>query len=372
MKSIPLTPELERLVLCGMIGGTLPLSLVKPDELSKEGKAVWVGMKTLSEDLEQPQLYAYPAVFVAACEAGGGDHAEIKALLYSVKKLDPKEAAKVVGLVQRRALVLDLINVAGEQLASGEISPESLAEMLTSTPTPEPLKPIQVGNALPKPPEGFRIASLPGFSKRVGGQYGIWGICGNPGCGKTVLALQASVTISFVEDIPVLYYDFENGESTLLSRLGEAFSHKKDPLASVKAVTKKFYYRSSIDTLASDLQAVPPPAVIVIDSIHGLPLGADNKRTARLQQWIRRFEQIKLRGYGIILISEIPKSSFDAEPSQVDFKDTVDIIYKADLGMRILADGSYATVFVVKHRHRPVTGKVATFKRVRSWWFAEE
>ena len=185
----------------------------------------------------------------------------------------------------------------------------------------------------------------------------MWAIGGKKKMGKSTLAVQLSLEVARVQ--PVVYYDMENGESVLLYRIGRMFG---GDVKKVREATKQFYMRSSARTLDADLAAVPPPPLVVIDSLQKLPTKLDQRRTG-LDAWLLRLEALKKQGYSVLLVSEL--NGFGG------YKETGEVEYTVDLGLQLVGNGDYVTVNCVANRHRPNEGEICNLERVNEWAFAE-
>jgi len=186
-----------------------------------------------------------------------------------------------------------------------------------------------------------------------------------PKVGKSTLAWQ--MALDAARTMPVIYYDFENGLPTLLARTAVVFGHD---LERIRSVTARVYHRSSLRTLSTDLARIAPPALIVVDSVQKIPTYGDDRRVG-LDRWVHRLEELKKRGYHVLMVSEINRASYDAEPTMGGYKETGEIEYTADCGLHLTLGGNYLYVYTVAHRHRPTRGLVSTLRRKNTWFFEE-
>lgn len=365
---IPLGPELERLVVSAVIHGLAPLEVVKEEELSKEGRLVWRGIQHLARRTMPP--YALGSVFAASTDLAGGDPEAVRSYLKRLKPIRAgRETADLLRAVRDKQRIIALIEAASEQLGSGKLDPSALSVMLTTTDRAEDLVPLakRAESGLPDLPSGPAIKSLPKLSDATGGVFGFWAVGGGPGVGKSTLALQIAVSIQ--RHMPVLFYDFEQGESAVLSHL--AIAVDRDP-ERIRQATAQLYIRESLRTLASDLHAVPPPALIILDSLQKAPVSAEFRREG-LEKWVYRLESLKRRGYAVLAISEVGRTSYNGVPQLNAYKETGSIEYSADIGIQLAPGGSGNRIeaHVVKNRHRPHLGLIVELERAKGWWFRE-
>jgi hypothetical protein len=198
----------------------------------------------------------------------------------------------------------------------------------------------------------------------------MWAIGGEPGVGKSTLACQISLIAG--QHMPVLYYDFENGTNVLVSHMYTGLKQDKERLTKY---TQRLYMRESIRTLEADLISVPAPALIVVDSLQKLPTRTDQRRTG-LDQWVHRFEQLKKRGYTVILLSELNRGGYQGAGGKIkySYKETGEIEYSGDFCIELREsrkDKELTELWVVKNRHFQEKGHIVNLERVNAWWFRE-
>lgn len=352
-----------------MLRGTAPLECVGDGELSKGGRTVRQALLRLRNGSGGPP-YDARTVYLSATEVLGGDREEIRGLLETVLALPTTTTgtAILVQLAERR-LLLDVMNTAAEQLSSGRLDLGPIDTLLSDYSSPGSMKSMAelLEAGLPPEPTGVPLKSLPALTAKIGGVHGIWAIAGEPKVGKSTLGWQIALDVG--QKIPVVYYDFENGFPTIVHRLKGVFG---DDVARLRTGTERIYYRDSIRSLDSDLSRVAPPALVVVDSLQKLPASTEFRREG-LVKWVHRLEALKKRGYTVLEISEVARSSYgDVRPFVGIFKETGEIEYSADVGAQMVRFSDTETHFhIVAHRHRNVSGRVAVFQRHHSWWFRE-
>lgn len=375
--NIPLSPDLEYLVLNSIMRGEMTPLAVRGEELSKLGRHILTAIQHLS--LRQAPPFSPQAVVVTAADIYGADRDEVKAYLQHVTAAEPAPTtAHLLDALRARRCLIDVVNLAAEQLNSGQVDLSALATTLHKHERTAQLAPLaqQIGETLPALPSGPAIAGLPRLSTASGGVFGFWVIGGEPGVGKSTLALQ--IAVSLQKSLPVLFYDMEQGQAAVLSHLAEVFN--RDP-ARVRAATARLYLRSSLRSLDTDLQYIKPPALLVIDSLQKVPVRLEHRR-AGLDSWVHRFEALKQEGYSILAISEVQRavySEFRRSPDGAmarmgGYKESGEIEYAADFAAQLGAVEGFhdrVQVHVVKNRHRPQKGVVTELERVRGWWFRE-
>lgn len=364
--SSPLAPALEYSIFNALLNKEISVADVDRKTLSQVGQNIHKAISKLEEDKIEWDLQG---VVLLATEGFGLDKARLQEYLANVEKHKTPAAVSIHSLLRDRTTLLSIANEITQQVTSGEIDLAKIQALTIarqnvqidlSTVT-EDLK-----NGAPEGPTGPPLRSLPKLSSCTNGVYGIWLVAGVPAVGKSTLAVQVSVDVS--RSMPVLYYDFENTRSVILHHLVENFG-----LAGARRIGARLYIRDSLRTLAKDLQRVPPPACIVVDSIQKVPTGSDD-RLAGLNSWIRRFEEIKKQGYHVMLVSEINRASYTGVPRLDAFKDSGELEYVCDSGMVLTErDNGLVGVWIVKNRHYPVKGMVTLLERdpQRSFWFKE-
>lgn len=366
---VPLSNEMERSVVGAILSGGLPCSIIKAEELSRTGRSVWTAVGRLIDGGARPPM-DLRSVHLMAVEAIGANDTDVRRYLRDLSGAQsPEQLPEILRKVHDRHFLLDLINAAGEQL-SGTLDVGELVERLNTHTRETPGALQSAGDAikdgLPEAPHGPAFKTLPTISHRMGGAYGVVTLGGEPGAGKSLLAWQMAVDAG--QEIPVLCYPLELTMSELMYRMGVAF---KGNLARIRHLTRQVYVRDSIRTLDADLAKIKPPAMIVVDPVQSLPRSTQYSMEG-LNRWIYRFEALRKRGYCIILVSEIPRSSYDSEPRLGDFKESGELEYKSDLAARLMPMGEGLVNFwVVKNRHRKYLGPWVVLRRHNEWWWKE-
>lgn len=364
MPKTPLSLELEYSLLHAIVTGQASPDVVEPAELSQRGQLVLAAVKLLGDPPHPPR-----AVYLAATEVLGGDRDALRLHVERTMLAGAgSSAADIVSMVRDKQLLVELINTASDQLHAGRLDVGAITHLVSreGCGAMEPVASL-LRDGLPPPPAGLPLASLPRFTARSGGVFGLWALAGEPAVGKSTLAWQLSLDIA-ASGTGVLYFDFENGMPVLLDRTAHIFGGNVDR---IREATRLLYVRDTIRTLDADLNRLPPPALVVVDSVQKLPSSSAHRREG-LDGWVHRLEGLKRRGYLVLLVSEVPRSAYDAEPGIGDFKETGEIEYSADLGFRMLpAPDNGADLWIVKNRHRPYKGYAGALVREHDFLFRE-
>ncbi len=362
-KPTQLGEDLERAVVHALLLGKASLDCVRPEELSKSGRAVLDALRNLTHPTPE-------AVLLHCSEVQGYPKEVIKDYLAAVSLLGARvDVAEILQQVHAKQTLVELINEASTQLSRGVLDLGAFSPILTGGTNAVGNRLVSVSeavkNGLPAPLAGLPLKSLPNLSRTGGGFIGMWAVAGEPGVGKSVLAMQISLDLG--SRIPVLYYDYENGFDATMDRIREVFH---GDLERIRAATARLYYRDSVRSLESDLSLVAPPALIVVDSVQKLPVNMQYARMG-LDRWVHRFEALKKRGYNVLLVSEVGRAHYNSEASLASFKESGEIEYSADLGFQLLPNSEdIAEVHIVKNRHRPRKGMVGLLQR-RGWLWKE-
>lgn len=368
-RKLRLSNDLEYAILSALARGVVSFEIVSEEELSKFGRLTYTALRSLADSgAEAP--FNFGAILLTAVDVLGAPRQEYRAYLANVHRAHVEnDAAEILQKVRDKQLLVELINAAAEQLQKGALDVTLLRGMLDQ----EERKiegaesvAVRIAAGLPDPPAGLSIKSLPRLTKASGGLYGMWAISGEPGIGKSALGWQLALDIA--REIPAVYYDQENGFAVMMDRTRVLF---EGDVERIRNATERIFYRESIRTLDRDLAIVPPPAVILVDSVQKLPAATAHRRDS-LDKWVHRLELLKKQGYHIVLISEVPRAQYGQEASIASYKETGEIEYSADFGMQLLpGPGNVVEVHVVKNRHRPFRGFLTHMGRVRDWWWRE-
>lgn len=368
MKKPLLSPDLEYAVLYAITKGACGTDVVAPEELSKVGKIVLQSISSLAVDGHRPP-YSPTSVALVAIDVLGQPREVVRQYLQALETATAgSEIKDVLHKVRAKQVLVELINEASTMLGKGILDVGLLNTVITRDTGASDIQPLSevIKDGFPDPPQGVVIDSLPAVTKATGGLYGIWAISGEPGAGKTALAWQIALDVG--QKMKVIYEDFENGLPVLADRTRQIVGGDH---AKALHLTRNMYYRNSIRTLDADLAMVPPPAVIVIDSVQKLPGSSEHRREA-LDKWVHRLENLKKRGYHVLLISEIPRSQYNQDAYIGAFKETGALEYAADMAMQLIP-GQDNTVecHVVKSRHRPQKGYITMLARHNNWRYKE-
>lgn len=359
---IYISEELEQALVSALLRGHISLDDIPVTSLSKNGQAVCAGVEFLVEKKAQAP-YASALIVSTACDVAGGDSSELRPYVdFALKQQVAGEPGAVVKhLYQQRALS-EIMSEASRQLATKEFDPGAFSEKLSGKYEDDdeliPACDMLVNDELPPEPTGYPIPSLPRLTEASGGLMGVWAVGGKAKMGKSTLGVQIALDMP----IPVLYYDLENGNHVTINRMGHVCGSKE----AYKERTKRFYIKNKITRKKLDAalktKKMKPPALIVIDSIQKLPTKADQRRTG-IDEWLRKFEQLKADGYSVLLISEVNGTG--------QYKETGEIEYTVDFGMQLQRDGGSIVATVVANRHREMNGDLCYLERVNKWKWKE-
>lgn len=371
VRLVPLSEDLEKLALCAVMRGVVPESELHEDELSKLGKLILKAVRHLRSYDDAPEELPVASIQATASEILGADHHEIRDYTASCFALAAgKEAGDLLRAVRQKSILVQVLNEAGNQLATGTLDLGKISESLSQEDDVRKLSSASelLANGLPEEPTGLQLKTLPLLSQASGGLMGMWAVASEAGVGKSTLAVQLSVEYGRVG--PVLYYDMENGPDVMLYRIGKRYG---GDVAKARQATKNIYFRESIRSLSDDLRSMGKrKCLVVVDSLQKLPTSVDNRRSS-LDVWVHRFERLKKRGHTVILISEKNREQY-GEATQRGFKETGEIEYSADFGFHLLPEKNMDTmskVIIVKNRHRPHSGSVCYLERVNGFRFVE-
>lgn len=377
MKSAPLSPRIERLLLWKMAQGEAPVDTVRPEELSKVGQQVLASVAQLARSGGLPASMA--TLELTAVESHGGEPADVRPYLERVARvgaqLSEADPSDVLQSVRDQRLGQELTNAIWEQLRTGHLDTGDLIARLVRERRSTGLVSAEalMAGGIPPEVEGPGLRSLPRISAAAGGVHGRIVLGGLPNIGKTPLAWQIAVEYADRGKRPVLWYDLDDtGEQAILRRNYELHGDQDKAARAVRSV----YLRDSIATLDQDLNAVEG-ALVVIDSVQTLPIGLSKDRRMSLDNWLARFKTVSKRGHAVLLISEVARSSY-GEARMSAFKETGAIEYAGTFGVQLIADDELTEFHVVKNRHR-AKKKGVTFGHIvnliprsgRSWLVQE-
>jgi KaiC/GvpD/RAD55 family RecA-like ATPase len=219
--------------------------------------------------------------------------------------------------------------------------------------------------------ESYRAlrTGFPLFDQALGGVHGINVIGGPPKSGKSCLGIQLGSEIA-KKQVPVIYYDFENGRQKIYQRTLARWSRlavEKFTVAGLSAEESGRYEAARAELknmlhffrVVTDRQLTPEimrrhidflrhetgrdDAVVVIDSLHKLPFKDFAERRTGIDAWLRELESIRdeLR-VAFLVLSELSRQEggrYDGAPHMGLFKGSGDIEYTADNALIFLPDG---------------------------------
>jgi KaiC/GvpD/RAD55 family RecA-like ATPase len=249
-----------------------------------------------------------------------------------------------------------------------------------------------------------------GFSRldaALGGIHGINVIGGAPKVGKSTFLIQIGAEMAS-RQIPVLYYDFENGRQKIyqrtLSRLARLSTEQlrenrlsekeiKNYEEARRKLQKMFFFwrvindrkvtpelmRKHIDFIRHETRS--EYTVVVVDSLHKLPFNEFAERRTGIDAWLRQMESIRDElQVSFLVISELSRGlagSYAEEPHLGVFKGSGDIEYSADNAMVLqpsaniakpagLAEKRNTLCLVASREHSP--GLVADYYLDYPYW----
>ncbi len=374
-KVFKINTDLELSILKAIAEGLTSPSTLSPEEISKEGRAVLRAVTHLINNGAEPPLRT-SAIYLASKKIFGGDEKSLSKYLRHLRKTSlGDDASAIIQVMKDKDVLVQIVNEAGEQLKEGSPNFLRFSTLLADREDIGGGKKIKsladkLGEDFPPPPHGPAIKSLPKLSKASNGVCGIWALGGDPGVGKSTLALQLALEMN--EHMPVLYYDLDG---TGLDWFIERGKHIYESTKRFKRHTAHLYIRNGIVSLDSDLMRTKAPALIVIDSLQTLPTNLSHRRSS-LDKWLGDFKSIHKRGYTIILVSEVGRNSY-GDPGLDSFKETGAIEYACSFGCILSGDTEEedepVEVHVVKNRHGKRKGNIVDLERdeKKTWWFNE-
>lgn len=250
------------------------------------------------------------------------------------------------------------------------------------------------------------VSGFPRLDAALDGIHGINIIGGAPKVGKSLFMIQIATEMA-MRNIPVLYYDFENGKQKIyqrtLSRLGrlesavlrsqnwdssardrfdEACTQIRRMMTTFRVVNDRKLtpelMRRHIDFIRHE--TAKDYVVVVIDSLHKLPFKDLSERRTGIDAWLRQLEAIRDElQVSFLVISELGRGgdgTYREEPHMGIFKGSGDIEYSADNAMVLYPDelGSGAadarrsnSLWLVASRERS-PGHIASYVLDYPYW----
>jgi replicative DNA helicase len=249
-----------------------------------------------------------------------------------------------------------------------------------------------------------------GFEKMDQALNGIRGLNilgAQPKAGKSCFFIQISSEMA-KNNIPVIYYDFENGRQKIymrtlcrLSRLSEeeirlkelkgesldrinrAYKELERILAFFRVVTDRKLspdiMRRQIDFIQHETRE--DQTLVVIDSLHKLPFKNLSERRTGIDEWLRNMEAIRdEHNTSFLVVSELSRDGargYSKNPDLGSFKESGDIEYSADNAMILLpdwdpidpisAEEKKSTLWLVASRENS-PGKIAEYVLEYPFW----
>jgi len=220
--------------------------------------------------------------------------------------------------------------------------------------------------------KGIKLLGLSsGFEKMDQALNGIRGLNimgAQPKAGKSCFFIQISSEMAR-KNIPVIYYDFENGRQKIymrtlcrLSRLSEKDIRRKDlkgePFDRINRAHQDFKQMLDFFRVITDRKLSPDimrrqidflqhetrkdHTLVVIDSLHKLPFKNLSERRTGIDEWLRNMEAIRdEHNATFLVVSELSRGEgghYSKNPDLGSFKESGDIEYSADNAMILLPD----------------------------------
>jgi replicative DNA helicase len=249
------------------------------------------------------------------------------------------------------------------------------------------------------------------FDRHTDGLRGINILGGPPKAGKSCFFMQVSTEVAR-RNVPVIYYDFENGRQKIyirtLVRLSDVAEKKirsgafsEDEAARLKQATATFKTllthfrvvndrRLSSDTMRRHIDFLQhetrkDEVLVVVDSLHKLPFKDLTERRTGIDSWLRQFESIRDdHQVCFLVISELSRGKgggYGETPDLSSFKESGDIEYSADNALILMPDWDPMSPKVSEHRQINLwvvasreanPGRVATYELDYPFWRFKE
>ncbi len=242
-------------------------------------------------------------------------------------------------------------------------------------------------------------SGFPLLDRALGGIHGINVVGGAPKVGKSTFMIQIAAEMAR-RQIPVLYYDFENGRQKIfqrtLCRLGRlateqchnqlvAGEEKERFDAACEQLARMLFHwrvlndrqvspellRRHVDFIRHETRS--SYTVVVVDSLHKLPFHDFSERRTGIDAWLRQMESIRDEmAVSFLVISELSRDatgSYREEPHLGVFKGSGDIEYSADNAMVLypLPGGGGNSLWLVASREQS-PGRVADYHLDYPFW----
>ncbi len=219
------------------------------------------------------------------------------------------------------------------------------------------------GKAMPGLATGFAK-----MDRHLDGLRGINIMGGPPKAGKSCFFMQISSEVARRE-VPVIYYDFENGRQKIYMRTLVRLSHlaekqiRADQLNPeenkiLDQALTEFQSLLTYFRVVNDRQLTPDTMrrhidfirhetrkdelLIVVDSLHKLPFKDLSERRTGIDSWLRQLESIRDEHNACFLvISELSRGKgggYGEKPDLSSFKESGDIEYSADNALVLMPD----------------------------------
>ena len=251
------------------------------------------------------------------------------------------------------------------------------------------------------------LSGFPSLDRAMGGMHGINILGGTPKSGKSCFFIQTATEMAR-RNIPVIYYDFENGRQKIyqrtlcrLSRLSieelQGGSLGQEQAARFRTAQEELRRFLPWFRVVTDRQLTPELmrrhidfirhetksqyTMVVIDSLHKLPFKDLAERRTGIDAWLRQLEAIRDElNVSFLVISELSRGAddkYDSQPHLGSFKGTGDIEYSADNALVLipawdpfdsgpLERRTNSLWLVASREHSP--GKVADYRLDYPYW----
>jgi len=253
---------------------------------------------------------------------------------------------------------------------------------------------------------------FPNLNAQTGGLSGLWVIGAGPKMHKSTFALQIARNIA-EEGNRVLFYDLENGENRILTRLHSGYAMlgletlrkiaggndeegaKKEEVTKYKQGLDKIEALKEGFTLITDRNEVNLLSIeaqiraviekdkiegnkilLVFDPLQKLP-STQKERRLQIDEWLRHFERLKNEfSCNILIISELRRGQKDYSNVTIqDFKESGDIEYTAETLIGINRPGKGEDKYklnVLASRDEDSGLVEATYIPRKPYWYMEE